>query len=215
MKTYMMKRDVDLLLLIREEETYAQRIRDALVFSEKDMKRNPALLAERNQEEIDAKKALYIRPKSAAERADIEEEEIIEQQTASRRSSQRRCEQSDEELGSSLASSIPYKNPPVDQRRTVVDADALYSTGRGMQSLPFTYADLVASLEGRKQIKARALRVLANLWDKNPKLRKEDMLAVLIGEYARRYPDEVEAYEQQQARQTRSKKARPRRPRRR
>jgi hypothetical protein len=187
-------RDVDLLMLIREEEAYALRIRDALVFSESKLERPPAPLAERSQEISEARRELYARPASMAELADETylEPEDVEQCRSKNRSARRKL--SDEDLV--LPAAEAYINPPINRRKTVDDNDALYSaesvrSGR----VEFSYADLIATREGRKITTVRSLRRLANLWDINPKLNKDEMLSNLIIEYARRYEDEVAAYE--------------------
>lgn len=190
-------RDVDLLMLIREEEAYALRIRDSLVFSESKLERPPAPLAARSQEISEARRQLYTRPASMAELAEEEDEnylkpEDVEQCRSKNRSARRKL--ADEDI--ILPGAEAYVNPPINRRKTVDDDDALYSaesvrTGR----VEFSYADLIATREGRKITTVRALRRLANLWDINPKLNKDEMLSTLIIEYARRYEDEVAAYE--------------------
>lgn len=203
--------DVNLLMLIREEELYAERIRDALVFSERKITRNPARLAAADEAERDKRRSLYVRPTSLAEREDEEEELIPSRAVAAASRKKGACaaplqHQSDDDSSSSFESSVDteaFINPPVDTRRTVDDNDTLYSAASANAArIEFTYEDLVAAQEGRKQIKARALRRLANLWDENPKLNKEEMLTRLISEYARRYPDEVIAHERRKATST-------------
>ena len=225
--------DIDLLLLIREEEVYAVRIRDALVFNESKIERNPVPLAIVNQATREARRALYVRPTSVAERRDEIDSEVdaMNSVEGSQRSSRcgrsrtrqsRREYQDEKDLQSTdddeepiansqkplvLANTTPYINPPVDRRRTVEDSDTLYNeeaaSARTSRAI-FSYEDLVAAQAGEKAIVARALRPLANLWGIDTKLNKAAMLEKLISAYARRYPDEVLAHE---ARRSTPKKA--------
>lgn len=190
------RQDVDLLLLIREEEVYAVRIKNALVFSESKISRAPAPLAKFEQSRRDKRRALYTRPTSIAERLDAEEAILEPVRAKQRAASPCSGDHLTEDGRSSVTSSLPFINPDIDRRRTVDDNDAIFSqASAGQVKIEFTYADLVAAQQGQKQINARALRRLANLWDENPKLNKEEMLSRLIGEYARRYPEEVHAHE--------------------
>lgn len=182
--------DVDLLMLIREEEVYCGRIREALVFSENKIQRTALPLMELDQTEREARRSLYTRPTSIAERLE-DEQETLDEVKAPRRSCDR-----EREFSLPKAAAAPFTNPDVDRRRTVDDNDALYSAESQIQNpAEFSYADLVAVHQGRKKISARALRRLANLWGINPKLRKEEMLNKLLAQCARRNPDEVEAVE--------------------
>lgn len=187
--------NVDLIRLIREEELYSTRIRDALVSNESKIVREPVMLASVVQQERDRRRVLYTKPTSIAERE--EQQQVLDQEVSS--SACRRRGRADtaivtKEAYYSTDDSSEFINPSIDKRRTVADNDALYSS-QSQSRIDFTYADLVAAQEGRKQIRSRALRPLANLWDINTKLVKEEMLAELISEYARRFEDEVAAYE--------------------
>ncbi len=171
-------------MLIREEEVYADRIRGALVFTEAKLERAPGPLLELDQSIRDARRQLYKRPESLAE---------MEVELPTMRRSRLR---SVKKIELPIPGPTAYSNPPVDTRRTVDDNDALFS----QQSLTdnrvmFTYEDLMATKEGRKMTTVRSLRRLANLWLINPKLNKAEMLSQLITQYARRYPEEVKAYE--------------------
>lgn len=189
-------RDVDLLVLIREEEVYAERIRDALVFNESKLDRPPALLAERSQQVREVRRNLYTRPTSIAERTDDQENELYSSGSEESDSSSQPCRKTPTGSPLVLKGSAPYVNPPIDRRRTVDDNDALFSAASISQGrIEFSYEDLVATRENRKMTTVRALRRLANLWNINPKLNKEEMLSQLITEYVRRYPDEVASYE--------------------
>lgn len=200
--------EVDLLMLIREEEVYASRIKAALVFTESKIERLPAPLTQTAQAARDSRRALYARPTSAAEREDEEELELPP--LPQRRIPCGGTRTPQVELVSSPLQ--PFINPDISLRKTVDDNDTLFSAESEKQHrIEFTYADLVAAQEGRKQINARALRRLANLWDKNPKLNKEAMLMQLIGEYARRYPQEVLANEARRSTTRGRSGARPRR----
>jgi hypothetical protein len=197
--------DVDLLMLIREESVYAGRIREALVFSESKIQRLESPLVERDQAYRELQAQRYVRPESAAEK--IEEEDAVVPRIARKPCKTKvKIAIRDEDVKGSL----PYTNPAIDRRRTVEDNDAVFSeSGTGQARVEFTYDDLVATREGRKITTVRALRRLANLWGINPKLNKEEMLTQLIIEYARRYRDEVLAYEERRT-TTRSIKIRKR-----
>lgn len=191
-------RDVDLLLLIREEEVYAGRIKDALVFSESKIQRLVVPLMSREQMIRDLRREQYVRPTTVAEKIEEVEAPL---QAVPRKPCRSKSKVVPRDVSTPLddgstKSSEPYVNPDIDTRRTVDDEDALFSestTARGR--VEFTYADLVDTLEGRKVTTVRSLRRLANLWRINPKLNKDEMLAQLIIQYARRYPDEVIAYD--------------------
>lgn len=202
-------KDVDLLLLIREEEVYAGRIRDALIFTETKLQRIPAPVVEIDQAKREARRVQYIRPLSPAEK-----EEIMSSEDELPMVQKRKCKKEPKIIGLGIDSPVPYVNPN-DLRRTVDDEDALFSKSSVAKGrVEFTYDDLVATKEGRKVTTVKALKRLANLWDKNAKLNKEQMLTELISEYARRYPDEVEAYEQRKSSRRKIKRFR-RQPRRR
>ncbi len=182
-------RDVDLLLLIREEEVYADRIRNSLVLTESRMHREPALLVIYDQEIREANRLRYERPVS-----EIEEEHRMPSSLQPPPTCRRKPKK-DRNSDVSVYNTVPYMNPPLDRRLTVEDEDALYSQASVAKGrVMFTYEDLIATREKRKIITVRALRRLANLWLIDPKLNKEQMLNKLIEEYSRRYRDEVEAY---------------------
>lgn len=207
-------RDVDLLLLIREEAVYAERIKDALVFSEKKIQRLVVPLMSHEQVAREMERQQYTRPTSEAERLEEVEVPLEETRVRTCRSKSKIVprDMSTPLSDGSTKSSMPYTNPSIDTRRTVDDNDALYSEASSKGRVEFTYADLVDTLEGRKVTTVRSLRRLANLWRINPKLNKDEMLAQLIIQYARRYPDEVVAYD---TRRTSSRSRRRRRMRRR
>lgn len=191
-------KDVDLLLLIREEEVYAGRIREALIFSEVKLTRIPAPLIEIDQARRESRRSQYIRPLSPAEK----EEEVLSSDDEQPQVQKRKCKkETQRELatsGLSIDKTIPYINPNL--RRTVDDEDALFSKSSVSKGrVEFTYDDLVATKEGRKITTVKALKRLANLWDISAKLNKEQMLTELIAEYARRFEDEVQAYEKRKS----------------
>lgn len=213
-------RDVDLLMLIREEEVYASRIREALVFTEKRIERPQAVLLERDLELVRERRALYTRPMSIAQQMEDEAEILDQGQTPKRCRSIGRPKRApliggEAELADAITVST-FINPPVMPRRTVQDNDALYSEATPEQRalVKFTYADLIAARENRSNATVRTLRKLANLWRRNPKLNREGMLTELIAEYARRYPEEVKAYEEKRSATGGSRSAHGRRPRR-
>lgn len=204
-------KDVDMLLLIREEESFAGRIREALVFAEAKIERPPAPLT---TVVTTMESSYYERPSSPTEG-----EEISSPAESRRRSSYSRgCKKKRADSDLTVPGSPAYINPPIDKRRMVDDVDSMFSessfaSGQRVKIM-FTYADLIAAREGRKTITVRALRPLANLWEKNPKLNKDVMLSEIISEYARRFPDEVREYNQQRKMSSTSR-ARNKRPKRR
>lgn len=189
-------RDVDLLFLIREEAIYAERIKDALVFTESRMQRLVVPLVAREQMMRELKREQFVRPVSLADKEE-EIDDMIQEKPRKPCKSKSRIVPRDVSVSSdgSFKSSIPYVNPAIDTRRTVDDNDAIFSEAASKERVEFTYADLADTREGRKITTVRALRRLANLWGINPKLNKPEMLEQLLAQYARRYPDEVEAYE--------------------
>jgi hypothetical protein len=195
--------DRDLLILIREEAIYADRIRGSLVFRETQIVRIPCPL------EDTTKRQVYVRPQSPVEIQE-QETEVISSASRTKTCARRTSPVGSVEVASSEGEDTsPYHNPDIDKRRTVDDNDVLY--GSTSSKISLTYADLVNILAGRKKMNARALRPLANLWGINSKFRKEVMLKEIISEYARRYPKEVAEYEKRKQR-TRSVRKQKRKP---
>lgn len=208
-----MRKMEDLVRLIREEEVYAKRIRDALVFNESSFTRPPVKTVAEDDADMASREALYSMPPSAESVGGVSEVRIVS------RGGREKKKKTAVAVCKSAAlkpdhdgSDDDYTNPPIDTRRVVDESDSLYSSsGEDHKDerlkLPFTYAELVALQEGggggggikrkggkKKRIDARTLRRVANLWGLDSKLRKSEMIAAIMFEYARKFPQEVKAY---------------------